>query len=582
MTKALLKYVKNYKKSTFLSILFAAMEVVTDITIPLLMAAIIDKGIEAGNISQIYLYGGIMILFVLIGLFSGAASGKFAANASSGFARNLRDAMFVNIQDFSFSNIDKFSTAGLVTRMTTDVTNVQNSYQMVIRLCVRAPLMLICALIMSVIIAPQVSIIFLIVIVFLSAALFLIIRSVMPIFTKVFKGYDKLNANVQENVTGIRVVKGFVREKFENEKFISAVDNLYKKFVKAEGRIVLNNPIMMLAIYSCILAVSWMGAHLIVGGSLTTGELTSLFTYIMSILMNLMMISMLFVMITISMSSAKRITEVLSEETDIKNPENPVMEVKDGSVEFKHVDFTYKKDSVKNVLDDINFTISSGETIGIIGSTGSSKTSLVSLISRLYDVNNGSVSVGGLDVRKYDLKVLRDEVAVVLQKNELFSGTILENLRWGNKEATYEECVAACEMACADDFIQAFPDKYETYIEQGGTNVSGGQKQRLCIARALLKRPKILILDDSTSAVDTATDARIRRAFLEEIPHTTKFIIAQRISSVKDADRIIVLDDGKINDIGVHQELIKTNKIYSTIYENQRDGSGDFDQKGAM
>lgn len=582
MLKKLSKYVKEYKKASFLSIMFAAIEVVTDITIPLLMAAIIDKGIEAKDITQVYLYGGIMIVAVLIGLFTGAAAGRYAANASSGFARNLRDAIFVNIQSFSFSNIDKFSTAGLVTRMTTDVTNVQNSYQMIIRLCIRAPLMLICALIMSIIIAPKVSIIFLIVIVFLSSMLFLIIRSVMPIFEQVFKGYDKLNANVQENVVGIRVVKAFVRERFENEKFIKAVDGLYNKFLKAESRVVFNHPIMMLAIYSSMLAISWMGAHLVVGGSLTTGELTSLFTYIMNILMSLMMISMLFVMLTISMSSAKRITEVLEEETDIKNPENPVMEVQDGSIEFKNVNFTYKKESVKNVLDDINFRISSGETIGIIGSTGSSKTSLVSLISRLYDVNSGNVNVGGIDVRKYDLETLRDEVAVVLQKNQLFSGTILENLRWGNKNATYEECQEACELVCADEFIQQFPNKYDTYIEQGGTNVSGGQKQRLCIARALLKKPKILILDDSTSAVDTATDARIRRAFLEEIPNTTKLIIAQRISSVKDADRIIVIDDGKINDIGIHEELIKTNKIYSTIYENQKDGNGDFDQKGAM
>ncbi len=482
----------------------------------------------------------------------------------------------------SFSNIDKYSTAGLVTRLTTDVTNLQNAYQMIIRMCVRAPFMLVCALIMTIIISPKASSIFVIAIIFLTVVLFGIIKLVMGIFDEVFKKYDDLNASVQENVTGIRVVKAFVREIFENQKFEKAADNLYQLFVKAEGLLAFNNPAMMTAVYGCILGISWIGANLIVVGDLTTGQLTSLFSYVMSILMSLMMLSMIFVMISISMASARRIAEVLAEKADLVNPENPVMEVKDGSVSFSNVSFSYNKENRKDVLSNINLEIQSGETVGIIGGTGSSKTSMVNLLSRLYDVTEGVVKVGGLDVRSYDLETLRDKVAVVLQKNELFSGTILENLRWGNEHASEEECIKACQMACADDFIEQFPKKYETYIEQGGNNVSGGQKQRLCIARALLKKPKILILDDSTSAVDTATDARIRQAFLEQIPDTTKFIIAQRISSVQDATHILVLEDGKIDGYGTHDELLKTNEIYRSIYENQTQSGGDFDQKGVQ
>lgn len=580
MVKTLARQVKQYKKSSLLSIFFAILEVFMDVIIPVLMAQMIDKGISAGNMRQVWLYGGAMFVMVLIGLISGAFAGKHAATASTGFACNLRDAMFVNIQTYAFANIDKYSTAGLVTRLTTDVTNLQNAYQMIIRMCIRAPFMLICALIMCIIISPKVSMVFVGAIIILGTALFFIIRYVYPIFDDVFKRYDDLNASVQENITGIRVVKAFVREKFEKEKFQKAARNLYRLFVKAEGTLAWNNPIMMFTVYGCVLGVSWIGANLIVSGELTTGQLTSLFSYIMGILMSLMMLSMIFVMITMSMASAERIAEVLNEQADLINPENPVMEVKNGSVEFEHVSFSYGKGSGKKVLSDINLKIASGETVGIIGGTGSSKTSLVNLISRLYDVTEGTVKVGGCDVREYDLVTLRDQVAVVLQKNELFSGTILENLRWGNENATREECIAACKMACADDFIEAFPDKYDTYIEQGGSNVSGGQKQRLCIARALLKNPKILILDDSTSAVDTATDARIRKAFLEQIPETTKFIIAQRISSVQDADHILVLENGQIDGYGTHEELIATNEIYRSIYENQTQGGGDFDEKG--
>ena len=581
MIKTLTNQLKQYKKASWITVVFAVTEVVTDIAIPYLMAMIIDRGINAKDMFQVYLYGGIMIVTVLIGLASGFMSGKFGASASTGFAHNLRDAMFTNIQTFAFSNIDKYSTAGLVTRMTTDVTNVQNAYQMIIRMLVRFPLMLISALAMSLIIAPTAGVVFVVAAVFLVIALAIILTKAVPIFGSVFEGYDDLNSSVQENITGIRAVKGFAREPHEKSKFGKAVENLFIKFSKAEKLVALNSPVMMLATYGSMIGISWLGASLIVGGSLTTGELTSLFTYVMNIFMSLMIISMLLVMITMSIASARRIAEVINEKADVENPVNPITKVADGSVEFQNVDFSYKPGGKKYVLTDINVKINSGETIGIIGGTGSSKSSLVNLISRLYDVSNGIVKVGGVDVKEYDLETLRDEVAVVLQKNELFSGTIIENLRWGSKDATYEECEEAAKMACADDFIQSFPDKYDTYIEQGGTNVSGGQKQRLCIARALLKAPKILILDDSTSAVDTSTDAKIRKSFMENIPNTTKLIIAQRISSISDADRIIVLDDGKINGIGTHEELLETNEIYTTIYMNQEKGFADFDQKGA-
>lgn len=580
MIKTLMKQIKQYKKASILSIVFTALEVFVDVLIPVLMANIIDKGIESGDLGKVFQYGGLMLIAVLFGLFCGIMSGKHAANASTGFAANLREAMFLNIQTFSFTNLDKYSTAGLVTRLTTDVTNLQQSYQMLIRMTVRAPFMMVSSLIMTLIISPKVSIVFVAAILFLGIVLFTIIKIVRPVFDDVFKKYDDLNASVQENVTGIRVVKAFVREEYENKKFKKAAENLYRLFVKAESTLAFNSPVMMTAVYSCILGVSWIGAKLVAGGELTTGNLTSLFSYIMSILMSLMMISMVFVMITISIASAERIAEVLNEKSSLTNGENPVMEVKDGSISFEHVSFAYYEGEDKNVLTDINLDIKAGETIGIIGGTGSSKTSLVNLISRLYDVSAGSVKVGGIDVRNYDLETLRDQVAVVLQKNVLFSGTILENLRWGKEDATEEECRRVCQIACADDFIQAFPDKYETFIERGGSNVSGGQKQRLCIARALLKQPKILILDDSTSAVDTATDAKIRKAFREEIPGTTKIIIAQRISSVQEADHIIVLEEGRVDGFGTHEELLENNEIYATIYENQTRNGGDFDQKG--
>lgn len=580
--KTLAKQLKQYKNPSLLASLFSAIEVFTDIAIPLLMAFIIDRGIEAGNMQAVYLYGGLMLVTVLIGLTSGAASGKYAASGASGLSANLRMGMFKNIQTFSFSNLDKYSTAGLVTRMTTDVTNVQNAYMMLIRVGIRCILMLVFALGVSCMIAPEVSLIFLIIVAFLALALFLIIRRVMPVFKEVFENYDALNASVQENVTGIRVVKGFVREPYEQSRFKRTVEHLYKKFVKAEGTLAFNNPIMMLAIYTCMLSVSWLGAQLIVGGSLTTGELTSLFTYIMSIMMSLMMLSFIFVMVTMSYSSAHRIAEVLVEKSDIVNPQNPIMQVPDGSVDFHHVNFSYKVGKGKSVLNDINFSIKPGETVGIIGGTGSSKTSLVNLISRLYDVSDGDVLVGGINVKDYDLKVLRDQVSVVLQKNNLFSGTILENLRWGNKNATEEACIAACKMACAHDFIQQFPDQYDTFIEQGGSNVSGGQKQRLCIARALLKNPKVLILDDSTSAVDMSTDAKIRQALKTYLPDMTKFIIAQRIASVKDADQIILLKDGQIEALGTHDTLYATNANYQSICDSQENTSGDFDQKGGL
>ena len=578
MIKTLISQVKQYKKDSILCPIFVILEVIMEVIIPFLMASIIDKGVEAGNMIHVIKIGGIMIVMAMLSLTFGTLAGKYAASASTGFAKNLRKTMFENIQSFSFSNIDKFSTAGLVTRLTTDITNVQNAYQMVIRLFTRAPIMLICAMFMVVNISPRISTVFLGVAVFLGIALFLIIGNVHPIFKKVFDRYDALNASVQENITGVRVVKAYVREDYEIKKFHKASDNIYKLFVKAESLLVLNMPIMQFAIYTCILLVSWLGAKMIVGGSLTTGELMSLFTYIMNILISLMMISMIFVMVIMSKASAERIVEVINEKSDLNNGENPIYEVKDGSISFENVNFSYKKDGEK-VLSNINIDIESGQTIGIIGGTGSAKSSLVQLIPRLYDVQEGEVRVGGLNVKQYDIETLRNEVAMVLQKNVLFSGTIKENLRWGNKEATDEEIKRACELAQADEFIQTFPDKYDTYIEQGGSNVSGGQKQRLCIARALLKKPKILILDDSTSAVDTKTDTLIRRAFKEEIPNTTKIIIAQRITSVQDSDKIIVLHEGAVVDMGTHEELINRCEIYRDVYESQMKGADKDEEK---
>ena len=578
MLKTILAQVRQYKLASILSMVFAAAEVVMEVILPLLTAAIIDKGISVGDMGKVYLYGGLMILAALLSLSFGILAGKFAAQASTGVACNLRDAMYENIQTYSFSNIDKYSTAGLVTRLTTDVTNVQNAYQMIIRMGIRAPFTLIAALFMSMLVSVKISMIFVVAIIFLGIVLAFIISHATPMFEKVFRRYDDLNASVQENISAIRVVKAFVREDHENRKFTTAADNIYKMFVKVESLLAFNKPAMMITVYGSILLISWFGANMITAGSLTTGELTQLFQYVMSIMMNLMMLSMIFVMITMSAASIRRIAEVIDEQTDLINPEHPEYEVKDGSVVFEHVNFAYNKKSSKPVLSDINLTVQAGETIGIIGGTGSAKSSFVNLISRLYDVTEGRILVGGRDVREYDIESLRNQVSVVLQKNELFSGTILDNLRWGNENATEEECIAACKMACADEFIEKMPIKYNTYIEQGGSNVSGGQKQRLCIARALLKKPKILILDDSTSAVDTATDAKIRKAFAEEIPDTTKFIIAQRISSIQDADHIIVLDDGKVNGFGTHEELLETNEIYRSVYEGQTKGGGDFDE----
>lgn len=580
MLKTLLKQVKQYKKTSLLTPLFAALEVVMEVLIPFITAAIIDQGITAGNMRIIGLYGFIMLVTAMFSLLFGVLAGKYAADASAGFACNLRDAMYENIQTFSFSNIDRFSTAGLVTRMTTDVTNVQNAYQMLLRIAVRAPFTLVCSIIMCFLINARLSGIFVIAIVVLSVFLIVVVKTTMKIFDQVFKKYDALNASVQENVSAIRVVKAFVREDYENEKFTKAAWNVYKLFVKAEGILAYNGPVMMLVVYFCIISLSWFGARFITAGNLTTGELTSMFSYIMAILMSLMMLSMIFVMTTLSIASGRRIAEVLNEKADIVNPENPVKTVSDGSIDFNHVEFTYHSDAEKDTLRDIDLHIRSGETIGIIGGTGCGKSSLVNLISRLYDATRGTVCVGGKDVREYDLEELRSQVSVVLQKNVLFSGTILDNLRWGNEQATEEECMEACRQACADEFIEKFPNQYHTYIEQGGTNVSGGQKQRLCIARALLKKPKILILDDSTSAVDTATDAKIRSAFRQMIPDTTKLIIAQRISSVQDADRILVLDDGKVNGFDTHEKLLKNNEIYQEIYHTQIRGGGDFDQAG--
>lgn len=578
MIKTLAKCIGKYKKESIITPIFTAVEVFLEILIPFITASIIDKGIQAGDMRKVGIYGGIMLIIAFLSLFCGIQAGKYGAAASTGFACNLREKMYENIQTFSFSNIDKFSTAGLVTRMTTDVTNVQNAYQMIIRIAVRAPLMMICSITMCVIISPRLSIIFLVALIFLGFVLFFIIYKVTPVFTSGFEKYDELNASVQENISGIRVVKAFVREDHEKKKFNKAADNLYKTFVKAESFLAFNNPTMMLVVYGCIVALSWFASHFIVSGSITTGNLTSMFSYVMSMLMALMMLSMIFVMVSMSAASARRISEVLNEKADLANPEKPYEEVEDGRIDFNHVNFSYRKNSTEDTLHDIDIHINAGETIGIIGGTGCGKSSFVSLISRLYDVTEGSVCVGGKDVRTYDMDVLRNQVAVVLQKNVLFSGTILDNLRWGDDNASYEDCVEACKQACADEFIERMPKKYDTWIEQGGTNVSGGQRQRLCIARALLKKPKVLILDDSTSAVDTATDAKIKQAFAQKIPGTTKIIVSQRISSIQDADRIIVLEDGKVSGFDTHKNLMENNKVYREICEVQMQGGGDFDE----
>ena len=580
MIKKLASHLGEYKRAAILTPMFSALEAVMDILLPTIMAFIIDLGIEKGDMNAIVKYGLLTFAVAAIALLLGILAGKYAAEASTGFAGNLRDAMYENIQHYSFSNIDKFSTAGLVTRMTTDVTNLQNAFQMMERMCVRAPVHLVFALIMAFSIGGPLALIFVVAIAFLLAVLASIMVPTFKIFDRVFKNYDNLNSSVQENVSAIRVVKSFVREGFENEKYTKACEGLYQQFVNAESRLSFNNPVMLTAIYGCNIALSWFGAKYILHGALTTGQLNALFGYIMNILMALMMLSMAFVMISMSAASAKRIVEVLDEKTDLPPAKAPVQEVKDGSIRFDHVTFKYKHGSGQPVLNDITFDIKPGETLGIIGGTGSAKSSLVQLIPRLYDAETGTVSVGGVDVRDYDLDVLRHEVSMVLQKNVLFSGTILDNLRWGNENASEEECIRVAKLACADEFIERFPDKYNTWIEQGGSNVSGGQKQRLTIARALLRKPKVLILDDSTSAVDTATDAKIRKAFREEIPGTTKIIIAQRISSVQDADRILVLDNGQINGLGTHEELLKNNAIYQEVYNSQTQGGGDFDKQG--
>lgn len=578
MIKTLAKCMGKYKKESIITPIFTAVEVFLEILIPFITASIIDKGIQAGDMRKVGIYGGIMLIIAFLSLFCGIQAGKYGAAASTGFACNLREKMYENIQTFSFSNIDKFSTAGLVTRMTTDVTNVQNAYQMILRSVVRAPLMMICSITMCVIISPRLSIIFLVALIFLGFVLFFIIYKVTPVFTSGFEKYDELNASVQENISGIRVVKAFVREEHENKKFNKAADNLYKTFVKAESFLAFNNPTMMLVVYGCIVALSWFASHFIVSGSITTGNLTSMFSYVMNMLMALMILSMIFVMVSMSAASVRRISEVLNEKADLANPEKPYEEVEDGRIDFNHVNFSYRKNSTEDTLHDIDIHINAGETIGIIGGTGCGKSSFVSLISRLYDVTEGSVCVGGKDVRTYDMDALRNQVAVVLQKNVLFSGTILDNLRWGDDNASYEDCVEACKQACADEFIERMPKKYDTWIEQGGTNVSGGQRQRLCIARALLKKPKVLILDDSTSAVDTATDAKIKQAFAQKIPGTTKLIVSQRISSIQDADRIIVLEDGKVSGFDTHENLMENNKVYREICEVQMQGGGDFDE----
>ena len=578
--RTILKQLGKYKRDSILTLCYAGLEAVMEVILPFTTALIIDRGLQAGDMGAVFRYGVLMIVLALCSLTFGVLAGKCAASASAGFACNLRQNMYERIQDFSFSNIDKFSTAGLVTRMTTDITNVQNAFQMSIRIAIRAPLMLIFSMIMCFWINRTLSLIFLVALCFLAVMLFFLLGGASKVFRQVFDKYDDLNEDVQENVSAIRVVKAYVREDFENRKFTKAAQNLYRLFVKAESLLALNAPSMMLVIYGCITAVSWFGAKFIVAGDMTTGEITSLFSYIMGVMMSLMMLSMIFVMVSMSSASVKRISEVLNEVPELQNPEEPVMELADGSIDFDHVDFSYQKGSGEEVLKDIDLHIKSGETIGIVGGTGCGKTSLVNLISRLYDATEGEVRVGGRNVKDYDLEALRNQVAVVLQKNVVFSGTILENLRWGKEDATEEECAEACRAACADEFIEKMPKKYETYLERGGANVSGGQKQRLCIARALLKKPKVLILDDSTSAVDTATDAKIRKSFREKIPGTTKLIIAQRVSSVEDADRILVLDDGHILGFDTHENLLKDNGIYREIYESQIKGGGDFDQAG--
>ena len=580
MIKKLVSHLGEYKAASIKTPLFAALEAIMDVLLPTIMAFIIDQGIEKGDMNAIIRYGLLTFLVAAIALVLGVLAGKYAAEASTGFAGNLRDAMYENIQHYSFSNIDKFSTAGLVTRMTTDVTNVQNAFQMILRMCVRAPVHLVFAMFMAVVIGGPLSLVFVVAVAFLVAVLAAIMIPTFHIFDRVFKNYDNLNASVQENVSAIRVVKSFVREGFENEKYTKACQSLYDQFVNAESRLSFNNPAMLVAVYGCNIALSWFGAKYVLHGAITTGQLNALFGYIMNILMALMMLSTAFVMIAMSAASAKRIVEVLDEHTDLSPAKQPVQQVADGSIQFDHVTFKYKHGSGQPVLNDISFTIQPGETLGIIGGTGSAKSSLVQLIPRLYDAESGTVRVGGVDVRDYNLDVLRREVSLVLQKNVLFSGTILDNLRWGDANATEEECIRMAKLACADEFIQRFPDKYNTWIEQGGSNVSGGQKQRLTIARALLRKPKVLILDDSTSAVDTATDAKLRKAFREEIPGTTKIIIAQRISSVQDADRILVLDNGQINGLGTHEELLKNNAIYQEAYNSQTQGGGDFDKQG--
>lgn len=580
MVKRLLKEVKEYKRVSIATPVFMILEVLFETAIPFLMASIIDNGVNAGDMNHIYKVGALMLVAAALGLAAGMAGGRFGAKASAGFAKNLRGAMFDRIQTYSFANIDKFSTAGLVTRLTTDVTNVQMAYQMTLRMFMRAPASMICAMVMAFSINAELSMIYLVAVLILGTILFVIIRHATAYFEQAFPKYDAMNASVQENVSAIRVVKAYVREKQETDKFHKASENIYKIFVKAENNVIFNAPLMMITVYTCIILISWFGAKMIVVDELTTGEMMSLLAYCMNILMSLMMLSMVFVMISMSTASVRRISEVLNETSEIHNPEHPLTEVPDGSIVFKNVEFAYNKNSDEPVLKNINLDIRSGETIGIIGGTGSAKTSLVNLISRLYDVTGGEVLVGGRNVKEYDLETLRNQVSVVLQKNVLFTGSILDNLRWGNLNATEEECVEACRLACADEFIERLPEKYNTHIERGGSNVSGGQKQRLCIARALLKKPKILILDDSTSAVDTATDAKIRRAFREEIPDTTKLIIAQRISSVQGADRIIVMEEGEVNGFGTHEELLVSNEIYREVYESQTKGGGDFDEKG--
>lgn len=579
MLKTLAKQIKEFKKDSILTPVFMILEVILETLIPLLMGSIIDKGVEKGNMGHIYLMGGLMLILAAVSLYAGVMGGKYGARASAGFAKNLREAMYRKIQTFSFADIDKFSTAGLVTRMTTDVSNMQNAYQMILRMCVRAPISLVCAMAMSFFINVRIACIYLIAVILLGTALMIVVKFAMKYFGQLFEKYDELNASVQENIAAERVVKAYVREDYETDKFHKASGNIYKMGMRAEKIVILNSPLMQFTVYSCILLISWIGAKMIVGSELSTGNLTTLLSYCMNILMSLMMLSMVFVMITMSVASAKRICEVLNEESSIQNPAEPVYKVEDGSIRFEDVVLRYNENSERPVLDHINLDIASGETIGIMGGTGSSKTSLVNLISRLYDVSSGAVYVGGKDVRSYDLDSLRNQVSVVLQKNVLFSGTILENLRWGDENASEEECRRACELACASEFIEKMPEGYNTYIEQGGSNVSGGQKQRLCIARALLKKPKVLILDDSTSAVDTATDAKIRKAFAEAIPNTTKLIIAQRISSIEHADRIIVMNEGHVDGVGTHEELLATNAIYREVYEAQTGGSGDFDEK---